>query len=277
MVDQLTTQEAELVQQLKAAVAATVQKHAHLQIFCNDHTYVRYLRARQWNLQKATKMLQATLDWRIEYKPHLIRWHDIKAQTVTGKQMIYPVTDKQGRPIVLMRPRFENTRDQENQIKFLIYNLEIASKMADKSGVGKMCWLLDFEQYSLSNAPPIKVSIHCNHVLQNHYPERLGLAVCWHSPMLFSMTWKAVSPFIDPVTKQKINFIDKGPKEKAEMEERFHMNEMEECIGGGHPGYRFNLEEYEKQMLEVDAATEKELQEAEARLQAAVGKGAAEA
>jgi hypothetical protein len=31
------------------------------------------------------------------------------------------------------------------QIRFLMYHLEIASRMADKSGVGKMTWLLDFE------------------------------------------------------------------------------------------------------------------------------------
>lgn len=28
---------------------------------------------------------------------------------------------------------------------------------------------------------------------------------------------QAVQPFIDPVTKQKIVFVDKGPKEKDEM------------------------------------------------------------
>ena len=53
-----------------------------------------------------------------------------------------------------------------------------------------MCWILDFGGYSLKNAPPLKVSIHCNHVLQTHFPERLGLAICYHAPTLFSLTWK---------------------------------------------------------------------------------------
>lgn len=46
------------------------------------------------------------------------------------------------------------------------------------------------------------------------------MAVCYHAPTLFSMTWKAVRPFIDPVTQQKIHFVDKGAKEKQQMEER---------------------------------------------------------
>ena len=58
------------------------------------------------------------------------------------------------------------------------------------AGVGKMTWLIDFEGYSLRNAPPISVALKTLNVLQNHYPERLGLAVCYHPPRLFSLTWK---------------------------------------------------------------------------------------
>uniref|UniRef100_A0A7S3R0U0 CRAL-TRIO domain-containing protein n=1 Tax=Dunaliella tertiolecta TaxID=3047 RepID=A0A7S3R0U0_DUNTE len=255
----LTEKEQELVEQLKEEVRPVVQADHALQLFCNDHTYVRYMRARSWDLKKATKMLLATLEWRKDYKPHLIRWEEVKPESVTGKQMIYPVPDKSGRPIVLMRPRLENSKQTERQIKFLIYHLEIASRMADRTGVGKMCWLLDFTSYSLSNAPPLKVSITCNNILQNHYPERLGLAVCWHAPTLFSMTWKAVRPFIDPNTQKKIHFINEGPKEPEEMNARFHMEDMEECMGGGKKGFAFELGTYERRMLEYDADVEAEL------------------
>lgn len=61
------------------------------------------------------------------------------------------------------------------------------------AGVGKMTWLIDFVGYSYRNAPPIKLSLHALHLLQSHYPERLGLAVCYHPPMLFSLTWKVCS------------------------------------------------------------------------------------
>jgi len=46
-------------------------------------------------------------DRRKEFKPHLIRWDEVKPESVTGKQMIYFVPDRAGRPIVLMRPRWD--------------------------------------------------------------------------------------------------------------------------------------------------------------------------
>jgi hypothetical protein len=61
------------------------------------------------------------------------------------------------------------------------------------AGVGKMTWLIDFEGYSLRNAPAVRTSLGVLHILQNHYPERLGGAVCYHAPGLFSMTWKVGS------------------------------------------------------------------------------------
>ena len=56
-------QQKHLADQLRDDVAPIVEKHAELKVFCNEHTYVRYLRARNWNLHKASKMLHATLEW----------------------------------------------------------------------------------------------------------------------------------------------------------------------------------------------------------------------
>ncbi len=71
---------------------------------------------------------------RMEYRPELIRFDDIKEETVTGKNHIYHAPDKLNRPIVLMRPRLENTKTYDRQIKFLIYLLEQASRIADERG-----------------------------------------------------------------------------------------------------------------------------------------------
>ena len=50
------------------------------------------------------------LSRRRTYKPHEITWDSI-ASEATGKQFVMPVEDKEGRQIVVMRPRWDFTPD----------------------------------------------------------------------------------------------------------------------------------------------------------------------
>jgi hypothetical protein len=54
-------------------------------------------------------MLQATLQWRLDAKPHAITWADVEAEAASGKNFVSPFPDRAGRPVVLMRPRNQNT------------------------------------------------------------------------------------------------------------------------------------------------------------------------
>eukprot|EP00882_Tetradesmus_deserticola_P003067 GHRQ01003256.1.p1 GENE.GHRQ01003256.1~~GHRQ01003256.1.p1 ORF type:complete len:298 (+),score=113.14 GHRQ01003256.1:180-1073(+) len=250
----ISDEQLDLALQLKGLVQDVVQKHPELRLFCNDWTYVRYLRARSWDLSRAHKMMVGTLHWRLETRPQEIVWAQVEQEAETGKTFVSPYPDKEGRPVVVMRPRNQNTRDEKEQVMFLIYCLEHASRLADEQRVGKMTWLLDFVGYSIRNAPAVRTSLTVLNTLQNHYPERLGQAVCYHAPSLFSMTWKAVCPFIDAVTKKKIAFVVKGPQEEPEMSSRFHLEHVESCMGGRYPGLLFQLDDYRQRMQVEDAA-----------------------
>ncbi|CAL8462258.1 g1789 [Coccomyxa elongata] len=230
------------VLKLKASVQDLLEADKALAEWCTDRTLRRYLAARNGNFANAKKMLQSTLEWRRSYKPHEITWETI-ADEATGKQIIAPCTDKEGRVVVIMRPREEKSRNTEKQIKFLVYTLELASKLADASGTNhKICWLVDFKGYSMRNAPSIRVSITTLSILQNHYPERLGMALCYLPPRLFSMSWKALLPFIDPVTAEKVVFVN-SQNEAAVMAQNFHMDKMEACLGG-KSSWTYNKESY---------------------------------
>jgi hypothetical protein len=61
-----------------------------------------------------------------------------------------------------------------------------------------MCLLIDYEGFSIFNAPPMKTSQETLSILQNQYPERLHRAYLIRPPFYFSIFWSLISPFIDP-------------------------------------------------------------------------------
>jgi hypothetical protein len=205
---------------------------------------MRYLVARQFDFKKAKTMLSNTLQWRAEFGVKNIHTNEymnvIKKENSTGKIYLRNY-DNAGHVIMYMRPKFENTNDHDGNLKHLVYNLERAISCmkkryndeimiekekgddhdmttTDSGGIKdgvispiklqeKITLLVDYDGYSLFNAPPIKTSRATLDILQNHYPERLYKAYCIRPPWIFSGFWKLISPFIDIKTKTKIVMI----------------------------------------------------------------------
>lgn len=53
---------------------------------------------------------------------------------------------------------------------------------------GQMVWLIDFQGWTMSSIS-IKVTRETANVLQNHFPERLGLAILYNPPKVFESFW----------------------------------------------------------------------------------------
>ena len=92
--------------------------------FCTDACLCRYLRARAWDVAKATKLLHGSLQWRASVDIEALRFQDVAPEAETGKMLRLPFVDKKGRPILLMRPGNENTRVAEGQLRFLEWTME---------------------------------------------------------------------------------------------------------------------------------------------------------
>ncbi|MQM01982.1 hypothetical protein Taro_034742 [Colocasia esculenta] len=217
---------------------------------CTDASITRYLKARNWNTKKASKMLKDTLEWRLEYKPEAIRWEEISHEAKTGKIYRADYLDKFGRPVLVMRPGFQNTNSAKGQIKYLVYCLENAVfNLAE--GQEQMVWLIDFQGWSMASVS-VKVTRETAHVLQDHYPERLGLGIFYNPPMLFESFWKIVKPFLDPKTYKKVKFVysDKPDSQKI-MEELFDMDKLESAFGGRNP-IEFDYKKFQERMQEDD-------------------------
>lgn len=190
-------------------------------------------------------MLEATLSWRASSGVDTLRFSDVSAEALTGKMCRLGCRDRKGRPVLLMRPRFENTRQPQGQIRFLIWNMESSCRSMPKGqggpplGAGadlaseQLLIIVDFLDYSIRNAPPTKTSMETLHILLNHYPERLGGAVLLSPPALFQVLWAMVQPFLDSRTTSKIHFIDPATAAgQAKMQALLDLQLLDATLGG---------------------------------------------
>lgn len=180
----------------------------------DDMCYCRYLRARDWDLNKAEIMLRASLAWREDYKPDEITLEEIEEEAADGKIYFNNEFLPNGWPIVWMKVGRDKGNDRVRKLKFLVWSLErLIAAMDTSRGVEKMCWITDFKGTGAKSASKayVQLSLDCLHTLLNHYPERLGVAYAVNPPKLFSVFWKMLTPFMNEVTINKIKFIQ--PKE----------------------------------------------------------------
>ncbi|SNX85757.1 related to PDR16 - involved in lipid biosynthesis and multidrug resistance [Melanopsichium pennsylvanicum] len=164
---------------------------------------IRYLRATKWDVTAAKKRLTDTIAWRREYGVDSLKAEDLEHEAKTGKETILGY-DNRGRPLHYMHPSRNTTEETPTQMQFAVWVLERAIDLMPP-GVEMLALLINFggkkrNPTSISNA---KLMLY---ILQNHYVERLGIALCINVPWIFKAFWNAIYPFIDPVTKGKCKF-----------------------------------------------------------------------
>ncbi|KAN0032832.1 hypothetical protein ACTFIV_006759 [Dictyostelium citrinum] len=196
-----------------------------------DMLLLRYLRARDYDLSLSFNLLKNTLEWRNKYKPYEITAESLSYEASSGKQYVFGKS--LGRSVIYLRPVRENTKNHENQIRLMVYNIERAISLMDKSrGHEQIVLLIDFKDYSIRNAPPMSVSKQTLQILSDHYPERLGNAFLVETPFIFNVFWTTISPFINKVTYKKIVFAN-GEKQKTKVfSQFFDPNQLEKEFTG---------------------------------------------
>lgn len=233
---ELTTAEKEALASMRSAFAGVEGEGLPLV----DNTFLRYLRARTYDVGRATEMLHATIKWRRDFDIKSLHdgWEKvIEEENKTGKGYCRGFS-RTGNVLLYLRPRNENTYQHDGNLKHLVYNMERAVSCMEADGRNdKLILLIDYDGYSLLNAPPIKTSTETLSILQNHFPERLARAYCIRPPWIFSAFWAVISPFIDPVTFQKVVMLSGSP---AEIGARLNadgidLGSLETDIGGTDP------------------------------------------
>ncbi|XP_062159029.1 uncharacterized protein LOC133866502 [Alnus glutinosa] len=239
------------INELKAAIGP--QSGRSLQ-YCSDACLRRYLAARNWNLEKSKKMLEETLNWRSTYKPEEIQWHEIANEGETGKVYRANFHDRHGRTVLILRPGMQNTKCLDSQMRHLVYLIENAILNLPE-GQEQMSWLIDFTGWSLSTSVPVKSARDTINILQNHYPERLGVAFLYNPPRIFEAFWKIVKYFLDAKTFQKVKFVYPKNKDSVELMRSYFDEENLPTEFGGKAILNYDHEEFTRLMTQDDSKT----------------------
>ena len=144
--------------------------------------------------QAAKTMLENSIKWRRDFRPDQIDPESIRSevkrktkklniqflkctcciQAETGK-MYYNGYDKTGKPLWIMKPRNENSKNSDGQIKHVVFNLERGIRLMPP-GVEKVSIVVDFKGSSITSTPSASTCKKFIDIFGNQYPERLGVA-----------------------------------------------------------------------------------------------------
>ncbi|KAL1891159.1 phosphatidylinositol transfer protein csr1 [Sporothrix stenoceras] len=201
-------------------------KHDH-----PDALVLRFLRARKWDVDKALVMLVSTMHWRAQdmhvdddimlrgeggaveeaaastdEKTKTVS-EDFLAQMRMGKSFLHG-SDKQGRPICIVRVRLHHQGDQveESVERCTVYTIETA-RMFLHPPVDTATVVFDMTGFSLANMDysPVKFMIKC---FEANYPECLGAVLVHKAPWLFQGIWRIIRGWLDPVVASKVHFTN---------------------------------------------------------------------
>ncbi|KAH9994862.1 CRAL/TRIO domain-containing protein [Russula vinacea] len=168
---------------------------------------LRYLRATKWNSANvAIERLEGTLKWRREFGVYDDSMAElVEPEAVTGKMITFGY-DTHRRPAVYMIPSRQNTEESPRQIQFVVWMLERALDLAGPD-IESVVWMINFADKAKN--PSFGTAKTVLTVLQTHYPERLSAALILNVPFLIQAFFKMISPFIDPITRNKMKFNPK--------------------------------------------------------------------
>ncbi|EIN09807.1 CRAL/TRIO domain-containing protein [Punctularia strigosozonata HHB-11173 SS5] len=173
------------------------------QFWLSYECILRYLRASKWVVDTAITRLESTLKWRREFGLYTtVTAAHVEPEAFTGKEIIFGY-DVDRRPALYLVPSRQNTEEGPRQIEFVVWMLE---RTIDLMGPGVETLALLINYADKAKNPSFGTSRKVLSIIQDHYPERLGRALILNLPWLLAGFYKLITPFVDPVTREKMKF-----------------------------------------------------------------------
>ncbi|KAM5135775.1 LOW QUALITY PROTEIN: SEC14-like protein 1 [Mantella aurantiaca] len=183
-----------------------------------DEHILRFLRARDFNIDKARELLCQSLTWR---KQHQV---DYLLSTWNPPQVLHDFYaggwhhhDKDGRPLYVLRLGQMDTKGlvralgEESLLRHVLSINEEGLRRCEENTkifgrpISSWTCLVDLEGLNMRHLwrPGVKALLRIIEVVEANYPETLGRLLILRAPRVFPVLWTLVSPFIDENTRKK--------------------------------------------------------------------------
>uniref|UniRef100_A0A6B2L9S6 CRAL-TRIO domain-containing protein n=1 Tax=Arcella intermedia TaxID=1963864 RepID=A0A6B2L9S6_9EUKA len=197
--------------------------------------YLRFLRARQFNVQAAIAMLKEDIEWR--EKENVLNILKETPEEILGCPEEWIMRrvpqwvqgfDKVGRPVIWWEFGNANIEKvlqhttQEKLGRHHIYLMEtFITKLSEQSeklqyNIEDFALVIDAHGWKISYATSdaynfVKTIVGVDSA---HYPERLGKVIVIRAPMALATAWAIIKNWLDPRTRDKIEILDSDYHEK---------------------------------------------------------------
>lgn len=190
-------------------------------------TLGRFLKARDWNVAKAHKMLIDCLHWRVENEIDKVLTKPIQAdlyEAVRDSQLIgMSGYSKEGIPVIAVGcglSTYDKASDKyyiQSHIQINEYRDRVILPTATKKHghyIGTCVKVLDMTGLKFSALNQLRLLTAISTIDDLNYPEKTDTYYIVNAPYVFSACWKVVKPLLQERTRKKIQVLKGCGKEE---------------------------------------------------------------
>ncbi|CAA7015449.1 unnamed protein product [Microthlaspi erraticum] len=213
------------------------------------HTLLRFLKARDLNIEKTIQMWEEMLRWRKEYGTDTIL-EDFDFEELEEVVQYYPQgyhgVDKEGRPVYIERlgkahpSKLMRITTIDRYLKYHVREFERALQekfpacsIAAKRRICSTTTILDVQGLGMKNFSPTAANLVAamSKIDNSYYPETLHRMYIVNAGTGFKkMLWPAAQKFLDAKTIAKIHVLE--PKSLSKLHEVIDSSQLPEFLGG---------------------------------------------
>ncbi|XP_026686530.1 SEC14-like protein 1 [Diaphorina citri] len=184
----------------------------------SDSTLLRFLKSKDFNLEKGRESLSQSLTWRKRHNvDQILQQYEAPPVVRAYFTGTWHHCDREMRPLYLFKlgvmdvKGFLKTVGEDGLLKLAMHvceeGLALTEEYTRKYSRPITTWslLIDLEGLNMRHLwrPGVKALLRIIEIVETNYPETLGRVLIIRAPRVFPILWTLVSTFIDETTRSK--------------------------------------------------------------------------